>query len=110
MHVFDSCQAVPTDLDSEKPIRKIWNILQVNTLKWGGYPSAGFPIWGDRLAIKHERAIEIAIASLGLQPVCTVFIRFFVALDRSTGILYCLCNLDILYMWDNFVNEMSVPK
>lgn len=90
MQVFDCFQGVLTGLDSEKPIRKIWNILQVNTLKWGGYLSAGFPMWGDRLPIKHERAI--AIASLGLQPVCIVYVRLFVALDWSTGILYCLCN------------------
>lgn len=65
-------------------------------------------MWGDKLPIKHKRAI--VIASLGLQPVCIVYVRFFVALNRSTGILYCLCNLDIYYTGDTFVNEMPVPK
>lgn len=92
MQVFDCCQGVLAGLDSGKAIRKIWNNLKDNAFKRWVCLSAGFPTWGDKLPIKHEKAI--AITSLRNQPVCTVHIRFFVALNRSTGILHFLCNLD----------------
>lgn len=72
MQVFDCCQGILTGLDSGRPIRRIWSNLKVNAFKWWSYLSAGSPMWGDKLPIKHERAI--VLASLAF------FVRLFVAL------------------------------